>query len=217
MRPGRAISRRTIAVRPGSAVALPSMRTVFTAARASRPPRAARCRATISSTRLRRRGRRGEQHCRREEQAPPHGAHLGTGLGRLIGRLGGARSVPRASRRAPAPGVPERDAIARLLGFGLARPRLGFVRAGLGLAHARLVCEPLAVLSVLGGALSLERLLLGGRHPVALELDVALRLVAFLFAHPAAVHLHLAERGVRACVERRRGERAVVRLACLRC
>ena len=88
MRPGRAISRRTIASRPGPAVARPVMRSVRTAASASRPPRAATWRATISSTVCAAAAGGASQRHRGEDEPCAHGAHLGTGLGRATGRLG---------------------------------------------------------------------------------------------------------------------------------
>ena len=72
MRPGRAISRRTIAVRPGPAVALPSMRSVLHRRESLAPAARGQVSGQDLVERLRGRGRRGEEHRRREEQAPPH-------------------------------------------------------------------------------------------------------------------------------------------------
>ena len=166
--------------------------------------------------RLRRAGR--GQEARHDEECSSS-SHQLLGLGRAAGRDGPLTGCEGHTTGPGTPPPPQRDAVLGRLGggrLGLRGSRFGLASAVLGLPHARLRLDLAPVGLRLRRLLAQDRVTLGRRHPLAVELDVAARPVALLLRHPATADRHAAERLVRLRIVGQHRQHPRVRLACLR-
>ena len=211
------ISRTTRATRPPLAVTVPVSRIERRAWIRSLPPRAARFEATTSST------GDGEEHAARSAPrsgstfnnahgslpvhcCPPggQGAVRRELAGSLTGQYVGPTPSPRRSgRRSSGKRRAELLALVCLAGLALRVSRPGWPGSG-----PPSPCDPLLA----GLPLREDRLPLARRHPLTLELHVALGAVALLLGDPFPVEQDPAERAVRFVVVRQDRDHLRVRL-----